>query len=129
MSCKKCASGSKTCGCKDTAYTTPIVTTCLPACPPRCSEYMSAACIVLSDGINDLGIAPGQSLESILQRIALILTNPMCVEYSGGIGSGIGNELPFAGNGIIEVGVDAPTNIFVTPIVPVTTPGGKSISH
>jgi hypothetical protein len=125
MSCKKCASGSKTCGCKDTAYTTPIVTTCLPACPPRCSEYMSAACIVLSDGINDLGIAPGQSLESILQRIALILTNPMCVEYSGGIGSGIGNELPFAGNGIIEVGVDAPTNIFVTPIVPVTTPGGN----
>ena len=53
MSCKKCASGSKTCGCKDTAYTTPVVTTCLPACPPRCSEYMSAACIVLSDGIND----------------------------------------------------------------------------
>ena len=125
MSCKKCASGSKTCGCKDTAYTTPVVTTCVPACPPRCSEYISAACVTLSDGINDLGIAPGSSLENILQRIALILTNPMCVDYAGGIGSGIGNELPFAGNGIVEVGVDAPTNIFVTPIVPVTTPGGS----
>jgi len=71
MSCKKCASGSKVCGCKDTAYTTPVVTTCLPACPPRCSEYMSAACIVLSDGINDLGIQPGETLDSILQRIAI----------------------------------------------------------
>ena len=125
MSCKKCASGSKVCGCKDTAYTTPVVTTCLPACPPRCSEYMSAACIVLSDGINDLGIQPGETLDSILQRIALILTNPLCVEYAGGFGVGIGNELPFAGNGIVEVGVDVPTNIFVTPIVPVTTPGGN----
>jgi hypothetical protein len=125
MSCKKCASGSKVCGCKDTAYTTPVVTTCLPACPPRCSEYMSAACIVLSDGINDLGIHPGETLDSILQRIAMILTNPLCVEYEGGFGVGIGNTLPFAGNGIVEVGIDVPTNIFVTPVVPVTTPGGN----
>jgi hypothetical protein len=125
MSCKKCASGSKVCGCKDTAYTTPVATTCLPACPPRCSEYMSAACIVLSDGINDLGIHPGETLDSILQRVAMILTNPLCVEYEGGFGVGIGNTLPFAGNGIVEVGVDVPTNIFVTPVVPVTTPGGN----
>lgn len=125
MSCKKCASGSKVCGCKDAAYTTPVATTCLPACPPRCSEYMSAACIVLSDGINDLGIHPGETLDSILQRIAMILTNPLCVEYDGGFGVGIGNTLPFAGNGIVEVGVDVPTNIFVTPVVPITTPGGN----
>jgi hypothetical protein len=125
MSCKKCASGSKVCGCKDSAYTTPVATTCLPACPPRCSEYMSAACIVLSDGINDLGIHPGETLDSILQRIAMILTNPLCVEFEGGFGVGIGNTLPFAGNGIVEVGVDVPTNIFVTPVVPVTTPGGN----
>jgi len=125
MSCKKCASGTKVCGCKDAAYTTPVAITCLPACPPRCSEYMSAACIVLSDGINDLGIHPGETLDSILQRIAMILTNPLCVEYEGGFGIGIGNTLPFAGNGIVEVGIDVPTNIFVTPIVPVTTPGGN----
>jgi hypothetical protein len=125
MSCKKCASGSKVCGCKDTAYTTPVATTCLPACPPRCSEYMSAACIVLSDGINDLGIHPGETLDSILQRIAMILTNPLCVEYEGGFGVGIGNTLPFAGNGIVEVGIDVPTNIFVTPVVPITAPGGN----
>lgn len=125
MSCKKCASGSKTCGCTDTAYTTPIATTCLPACPPRCSEYISAACVTLSDGINDLGIHPGETLESILQRIALILTNPLCVEYAGGFGTGIGNALPFAGNGIVQVGIDVPTNIFITPIVPVTAPGGN----
>jgi len=86
---------------------------------------MSAACIVLSDGINDLGIHPGETLDSILQRIAMILTNPLCVEFEGGFGVGIGNTLPFAGNGIVEVGVDVPTNIFVTPIVPVTTPGGN----
>jgi hypothetical protein len=125
MSCKKCASGSKTCGCTDTAYTTQVTSVCLPACPPRCSEYISAACIVLSDGINDLGIHPGETLESILQRIALILTNPLCVEYAGGFGTGIGNALPFAGNGIVEVGIDVPTNIFITPIVPVTAPGGN----
>jgi hypothetical protein len=86
---------------------------------------MSAACIVLSDGINDLGIHPGETLDSILQRIAMILTNPLCVEFEGGFGVGIGNTLPFAGNGIVEVGVDVPTNIFVTPVVPVTTPGGN----
>jgi len=127
MSCKKCASGSKTCGCTDTAYTTPVASVCLPACPPRCSEYMSAACIVLSDGINDLGIHPGETLESILQRIALILTNPLCVDYAGGVGFGGGNSLPFAGNGIVQVGIDVPSNIFITPIVPVTTPGGNLI--
>lgn len=125
MSCKKCASGTKTCGCTDTAYTTPVTTVCLPACPPRCSEYTSAACVVISDGINDLGIHPGETLESILQRIALILTNPLCVQYAGGTGGGIGNSLPFAGNGIVQVGIDVPANIFMTPIVPVTAPGGN----
>jgi hypothetical protein len=127
MSCKKCASGSKSCGCTDTAYTTPVSTVCLPACPPRCSEYISAACVVLSDGINDLGIHPGETLESILQRITLVLTNPLCVAYAGGVGSGIGNTLPFAGNGIVQIGLDAPSNIFMTPIVPVTAPGGNLI--
>ena len=125
MSCKKCASGSKTCGCTDSAYTTPVATVCLPACPPRCSEYISAACVVLSDGINDLGIHPGETLESILQRMALILTNPLCVAYAGGVGIGVGNALPFAGNGIVQVGIDVPSNIFMTPIVPVTAPGGN----
>jgi len=86
---------------------------------------MSAACIVLSDGINDLGIHPGETLESILQRIALILTNPLCVAYAGGTGIGVGNALPFAGNGIVQVGIDVPSNIFMTPIVPVTAPGGN----
>jgi hypothetical protein len=88
---------------------------------------MSAACIVLSDGINDLGIHPGETLESILQRIALVLTNPMCVEYAGGFSSGGGSSLPFAGNGIVEVGLDAPSNIFITPIVPITAPGGNLV--
>jgi hypothetical protein len=88
---------------------------------------MSAACIVLSDGINDLGIQPGETLESILQRIALVLTNPTCVEYGGGFGFGGGSSLPFAGNGVVEVGIDVPSNIFITPIVPITAPGGNLI--
>ena len=125
MSCKKCASGSKTCGCTDSAYTTPVATVCVPACPPRCSEYISAACVVLSDGINDLGIQSGETLESILQRLTLILTNPLCVEYAGGFGIGIGNTLPFAGNGIVQIGLNVPTNIFQTPIAPITAPGGN----
>ena len=118
MSCSKCGSTTAGCGCKDTAYTTPTVTTCVPACPPKCAEYVSATCVLMQDGIDELGSNPGDTLESIIQRLTLIITNPLCVDWNPGSGGGGG------GGGIVQVGLVAPSNLFETPIVPVTTPGG-----
>ena len=92
MSCSKCGSVNTGCGCKDTAYTTPKVYTCPPdtSCPQpvRCSEFMDAACIFLNDGIADAGIQPGSSLESIVQQLILLVTNPGCVDAPGGVPGG-----------------------------------------
>lgn len=92
MSCSKCGSVNTSCGCKDTAYTTPKVYTCPPdtSCPQpvRCSEFMDAACIFLNDGIADAGIQPGSSLESIVQQLILLVTNPGCVDAPGGVPGG-----------------------------------------
>jgi hypothetical protein len=92
MSCSKCGSVTTSCGCKDTAYTTPKVYTCPPdtSCPQpvRCSEFMDAACIFLNDGIADAGIQPGSSLESIVQQLILLVTNPGCVDAPGGVPGG-----------------------------------------
>lgn len=118
MSCSKCGSTTAGCGCKDTAYTTPMVTTCVPDCPPKCAEYISATCVLMQDGINELGSNPGDTLESLIQRLTLIITNPLCVDWNPGSGGGGG------GGGIVQVGLVAPSNLFETPIVPVTTPGG-----
>lgn len=92
MSCSKCGSVSSGCGCKDTAYTTPKVYTCPPdtSCPQpvRCSEFLDAACVFLNDGIADAGIQPGSSLESIIQQLILLVTNPGCVDAPGGVPGG-----------------------------------------
>ena len=120
MSCSKCGSTTAGCGCKDTAYTTPMVTTCVPACPPKCAEYISATCVLMQDGIEELGSNAGDTIESIIQRLTLIITNPLCVDWNPGSGGGGGG----GGGGIIQVGLVAPSNLFETPIVPVTTPGG-----
>jgi hypothetical protein len=92
MSCSNCGSKTAGCGCTDTAYTTPKVYTCPPdtSCPQpvRCSEFMDAACIFLNDGIADAGIQPGSSLESILQQLILLVTNPGCVDAPGGTPGG-----------------------------------------
>jgi hypothetical protein len=119
MSCNTCGSTTAGCGCKDTSYTTPTVTTCVPACPPKCAEYISATCVLMQDGIDDIGSKPGDTIESIIQRLTLIITNPLCVDWNPGSGGGGG------GGGIIQVGLVAPSNIFETPIVPVTAPGGN----
>jgi hypothetical protein len=72
----------------------------------------------MQDGINELGSNPGDTIESLIQRLTLIITNPLCVDWIPGSGGGGG------GGGIIQVGLVAPSNLFETPIVPVTTPGG-----
>lgn len=121
MSCNTCGSSTAGCGCKDTAYTTPVVTTCVPACPPKCAEYVSATCVLMQDGIDEIGSNPGDTIESVIQRLTLILTNPLCVDWTPGPGGG------GTGGGIIQVGLVAPSNLFDTPIAPVTTPGGDLI--
>jgi hypothetical protein len=73
----------------------------------------------MQDGIDELGSNPGDTIESIIQRLTLIITNPLCVDWNPGSGGGGGG-----GGGIIQVGLVAPSNLFETPIVPVTTPGG-----
>ena len=105
MSCQKCGTTNTSCGCKDTAYTTVKTFTCPPdtLCPTpvKCSEFLDAACVYLTDGIVDAGIQPGSSLESILQQLVLLVTNPACVDAPGGVpGSGtvtsVALEMPAA---------------------------------
>jgi len=49
---------------------------------------MDAACIFLNDGIADAGVQPGSSLESIVQQLILLITNPGCVDAPGGVPGG-----------------------------------------
>jgi len=79
MSCQSCGSITKTCGCTDTPYTTPIQNSCDTNCIPGCAEYTNAKCVILTDGVNDIGIQPGDTLESIIQRLVLAITNPECI--------------------------------------------------
>jgi hypothetical protein len=92
MSCKKCGNSNTNCGCKDTAYTTVKTYTCPPdtACPAplKCSEFFDAACVYMTDGIADAGILPGSSLESIIQQLIMLVTNPSCVDAPGGVPGG-----------------------------------------
>lgn len=83
MSCKKCGSRSS-CGCTDTALTTIPVLICpgTDPCenPNPCSEIVDAQCITyLGEGIVDLGINKGDSLNEIIQKLVLLATNPGCV--------------------------------------------------
>ena len=80
MSCQSCGSITRTCGCTDTPYTTPIASTCVTACPPKCAEYYDAACTLIKDGIVDIGIQAGDSMESIVQRLVIYLTNEACLD-------------------------------------------------
>lgn len=79
MSCQSCGSITRTCGCTDTPYTTPIASTCSTACPPKCAEYYDAACTLIKDGIVELGINAGDSLEAVVQRMIVYLTNEVCL--------------------------------------------------
>lgn len=79
MACQNCNSTNDKCGCKDTALTTPIASNCVTPCIPGCEEYTNAKCVILTDGVNDIGIQPGDTLESIIQRLVLAITNPECI--------------------------------------------------
>ena len=79
MGCK-----SKKCGCLDTGLTTP--SPCphdAYVCPDPdpCAETFSDCCIIhTGDSIVDIGINQGDSLCTILQQMALWMTNPQCAD-------------------------------------------------
>jgi hypothetical protein len=78
MNCNKCGNSNTRCGCADSAYTTPVTNTCLPECKQRCSEYVNAACVFITNGILDANLPAGVSLEHIIQQLVLMITNPEC---------------------------------------------------
>lgn len=86
MSCGKCnnCKNKLPCSvCGDTPYSTPSSctsgTTDCPN-PDPCAETFSDACIVhTGDEIVDTGIATGDRLDVILQRLSLFVTNPGCI--------------------------------------------------
>ncbi len=82
MNCNKCGNSNTRCGCADSAYTTPVTNTCLPECKQRCSEYLNAACVFITDGILDADLPPGTSLEHVIQQLVLMITNPECTNTS-----------------------------------------------
>lgn len=73
---------TKPCGCEDKGLTTP--TPCAhdtPECPsPQpCAEVFSACCSVYDqDSIVDVGINKGDTLCTVIQKLALFMVNPTC---------------------------------------------------
>jgi hypothetical protein len=83
MSCEKC--GKSKCGCQDVPLTTIPQFQCPPDAdcptPSPCDEYYDTACSYYAQaGIPALNIQPGDSLQSIIQRLVLAVTgNITCV--------------------------------------------------
>lgn len=84
--CNKCGT-NKMCGCQDKAFTTIPIFTCPPDAncpsPEVCSEFTDANCVIYSGfGIVDININTGDRLNSIIQKLTLLATNPDCVTSS-----------------------------------------------
>jgi len=72
------------CGCKDQAFTTVPTFPCPgdASCPnpEPCSEFFDANCVIYSGpSIVDVPINTGDRLNSIIQKLILLATNPGCV--------------------------------------------------
>jgi hypothetical protein len=46
-------------------------------------EYVNAACSVMNDSIKEYSIQKGDTVESVIQRLVLAITNPGCVTANG----------------------------------------------
>lgn len=79
-----CKCKNKNCGCNDGALTTPAPCPCdVISCPTPelCSETFSDCCIIhTGDTIVDIGINKGDRLCDILQKLAILITNPNCAQ-------------------------------------------------
>src|ERR1041385_7872102 len=80
---KKCGH-SGACGCKDVALSTP------PPCPQgvncpeptSCSEIWAAECVIYNgDSIYEIGIYPGETVSTVMQKLLLFATNPSCANF------------------------------------------------
>lgn len=83
MSCTKCGSVARTCGCKDGPLTTTPGCPCPPdsncMVPSKCAEFVDSACVFYNDAsILDIGIEQGTSFQEVIQKLTLLLTNPNC---------------------------------------------------
>lgn len=92
MSCNKCK--KKNCGCSDKGLTTPYPCpndAYVCPTPEPCSETFSDCCII-HDGnsISEFNIESGDNLCTILQKIILNVTNPVCVDPTLGCQSPLG---------------------------------------
>lgn len=88
MNCSNntCTGRSNGCGCGCTPVSQ-VAPACAPVCassvPGNCMEYINAACTVMNDSISEYGIQKGDSVESVMQRLILAITNPVCVTANG----------------------------------------------
>lgn len=87
MGCSNNMSTSGGCGCGSSTSSTAVAPPCAPPCASavagNCVEYMNAACTVMNDSIKEYSISKGDSVESVLQRLILAITNPACVLANG----------------------------------------------
>lgn len=83
MGCSNNTSTSGGCGCGSSTSSSAVAAPCAPPCASavagNCVEYMNAACTVMNDSIKEYGIQKGDTVESVLQRLILAITNPACV--------------------------------------------------
>jgi hypothetical protein len=74
------------CGCGCTPVTQ-VAPPCAPKCASsvagNCMEYVNAACTVMNDSIKEYSVQKGDTIESVLQRLILAITNPGCVTANG----------------------------------------------
>lgn len=81
--CSTCGKVSQSCGCSDGPYTTAKGCPCPPDAncmvPNKCPELIDSACTYYNDaGIVDIGIEEGTSMQEIIQKLSIWLTNPAC---------------------------------------------------
>lgn len=108
MSCSNNTYTSKNNGCCGSC--TPVnqvAPACAPVCassvPGNCMEYHNAACTVMNDSISEFGIQKGDSVESVIQRLILAITNPACVTANGVIYSPIALQSTGSTNSTINL--------------------------
>lgn len=105
--CKKCKCNDKYCGCSDKAV--PVSPPCgqdtlyCPS-PELCPELFATNCVLYSgDTIVDLGINKGERLDVIMQKLALWITNPTCIDDTGGCKSPVGVKSTYIASSLIKI--------------------------
>lgn len=104
---------NKKCGCSDAGLTTPAPCPCEQvtcATPDPCAETFSDGCIVhMGDTIVDLDIKKGDRLSTILQKIAIKITQPNCVSGTA-CASALGFKSTLITNNSFKLSWDTVTN-------------------